>query len=86
MSFTKITSNLKIIIVKSDKIIKTDKETATVLNKFFSNIVNNLNIPQFTQRGSTFEKIFGPVFKPILSIGPVRVLLQSKEIVSQGRI
>ena len=86
MSFTKITSNLKIIIVKGDKIIKTDKETAMVLNKFFSNIVNNLNIPQFTQRGSTFEKNFKPVFKPILSIGPVRVLLQSKEIVSQGRI
>ena len=86
MSFTKITSNLKITIVKDDKIIKSDKETATVLNKFFSNIANNLNIPQFTQRGSTFEKIYGSVMKAILSIGPIRELLQSKEIVSQGRI
>ena len=45
----KIISNEKITIAEGDKIIMSDKETAKVLNEFFSNVVNNLNIPQFNQ-------------------------------------
>ena len=41
----KIVSNEKITIVEGDKIIGIDKETAKVLNEFFSNVVTNLNIP-----------------------------------------
>ena len=42
----KIISNEKITIVEGDKIIRSDKETAKVLNEFFANVVTNLNIPQ----------------------------------------
>ena len=36
-------------IVDGDKTIRSDKEAAKVSNKFFSNVVTNINIPQFNQ-------------------------------------
>ena len=36
-------------IVEVDKIVRSDKGTAKVLNEFFSNVVTNINIPQFHQ-------------------------------------
>ena len=59
----KIISNEKITIVECDKIIRSDKETAKVLNEFFSNAAANLNIPQFNQIGRTSENISDPVIK-----------------------
>ena len=59
-------SNEKIAIVDSDKMIKSDKETANVLNEFFSNIVTNFNIPQFDQIDLTSEKISESVIKAIV--------------------
>ena len=53
----KIISNEKITIVEGDKIIRSDKETNKVLNKFFPNVVTNLNIPQFNQTDRTSENI-----------------------------
>ena len=41
----KIISNEKITIVEGDKIRRSDKETAKVLNEFFANVVTNLNVP-----------------------------------------
>ena len=52
----KIISNEKITIDEGDKMIKSDKETAKVLNEFFFNIVTNLNIPQFNQIDRASEK------------------------------
>ena len=43
--------------------IKSDKETAEVSNKFFSNVVTNHNILQFNQIDRTFENISDPVIK-----------------------
>ena len=43
-----------------------DKETAKVLNEFFSNVVNNLNIPQFNQIDRTSENISDPVIIAIV--------------------
>ena len=77
----KIISNEKITIVEGDKIIRSDKETAKVLNEFFSNVVTNLNIPQFNQIDQTSKNISDPVIKAIVSIGPIRVLLPSKKTV-----
>ena len=57
----KIISNEKITIVEGDKIIRSDKETNKVLNKFFPNVVTNLNIPQFNQTDRTSENISDPV-------------------------
>ena len=41
----KIIWNEKITINEDDKIIKSDKETAKILNELFSNVVTNINIP-----------------------------------------
>ena len=62
----KIISNEKITIVEGDKIIRSDKETAKVLNEFFANVVTNLNIPQFNQIDRTSENIRDPVIKAIV--------------------
>ena len=62
----KIISNEKITIVEGDKIIRSDNETAKVLNEFFANIVTNLNIPQFNQIDRTSENISDPVIKAIV--------------------
>ena len=59
-------SNEEITIVEGDKIIRSDKETAKVLNQFFSNVVTNLNIPQFNQIDRTSENISDPVIKAIV--------------------
>ena len=40
----KIMSNQRITLIENDEIFKTEKETAKVLNAFFSNIVQNLDI------------------------------------------
>ena len=40
----KTKSNKRITLIKNDEIIKTEKGTAKVLNAFFSNIVQNLDI------------------------------------------
>ena len=40
--------NEKIIIVENNEIIRNDKEVAEVLNTFLSNIVSNLNIPEYS--------------------------------------
>ena len=59
----KIISNEKITIIECDKIIRSDKETAKVLNEFFCNAVTNLNIPQFNQIGRTSENVSDPSLK-----------------------
>ena len=46
--------------------MRSDKETAKVLNEFFSNVVTNLNIPQFNQIDWTYENISDPVIKAIV--------------------
>ena len=46
----KIMSSEKITHVEGTKILKNDKETAKVLNNFFSTIIQNLKIPQYKDR------------------------------------
>ena len=58
--------NETITIVEGDKVIKSDKETAKFLNRFFCNVATNLNIPQFNQIGRTSENISDPVIKDIV--------------------
>ena len=45
-----IMSSEKIALVEGTKILKNDKETAKVLNNFFSTIIQNLKIPQYKDR------------------------------------
>ena len=48
------------------KSIKDDKETAEVLNDFFSNIIKNLNIPQFNSDAPIYKKVLEPVIRAIV--------------------
>ena len=45
----KIVPNEKITLVGGKEIIKTNQANAKVLNNFFSNIIKNLEIPQYNQ-------------------------------------
>ena len=62
----KIISNEKITIAEGDKIIRSDKETAKVLNEFFTNVITNLNMPQFNKIDQTSENISDPVINAIV--------------------
>ena len=42
----KVVHNKRITLAEDDKIIENDKNTVSVLNKFFSNIITTLGIPQ----------------------------------------
>ena len=59
-------SKEKIKIVEGDKIVRRYKETAKVLNEFFSNVVTNLNIPQFNQIDRISENFSDPFIKAIV--------------------
>ena len=56
----------KIPLNENGELINSESKTAEVLNKFFSNIVKNLKIPEYENLSSNFEKVKDPVFKAIL--------------------
>ena len=45
----KVVFNEKITLVKDDNIVENDKNTASVLNEFFSNITTTLVIPKYNE-------------------------------------
>ena len=62
----KIKSNERITLIENDEIIKTEKGTAKVLNTFFSNIVQNLDIQQYNVDDPICENINDPILKAIV--------------------
>ena len=62
----KIKSNERITLIENDEIIKTEKGTAKVLNTFFSNIVQNLDIQQYNVDDHICENINDPLLKAIV--------------------
>ena len=62
----KIKSNKRITLIENDEIIKTKKGTAKVLNAFFSNIVQNLDIQQYNVDDPICENINDPLLKAIV--------------------
>ena len=62
----KVPSNEKITLVENDEIITSEKETADVLNNFFSNIISNLDIPEYSACNLLNEQIRDPVLKAIV--------------------
>ena len=62
----KIKSNERITPIENDEIIKTKKGTAEVLNAFFSNIVQNLDIQQYNVDDPICENINDPLPKAIV--------------------
>ena len=62
----KIKSNERITLIENDEIIKTEKETAKVLNAFFSNIVQNLDIQQYNVDDPICENMNDPLLKAMV--------------------
>ena len=78
----KINSNERITLIENDEIIKTEKETAKVLNAFFSNIVQNLQ--EYNVEDPICENINDPLLKAIVryrnhpSIAAIKKFCNSK--------
>ena len=49
----KVVYNEKITLVEDDKIIENDKNSASILNKFFSNIITTLGTPIIMKRNQS---------------------------------
>ena len=62
----KIMSSKKITLVEGTKILKNDKETAKVLNNFFSTIIQNLKILQYKEQDPIYASISDPVMREII--------------------
>ena len=62
----KIKSSDKITLVEGEEIINDDKENAEILNKFFSNAVKNLKIPEYQEVDPYANNISHRMFKAIM--------------------
>ena len=58
--------NERITLIEDDKIIENDKNTAFILNEFFSNIITTLGIPQYNETEPVSHKIGDPLMKAIM--------------------
>ena len=75
----KIMSSEKITLVEGTKILKNDKETAKVLNNFFSTIIQNLKIPQYKGQDPISASISDPVMSLIVNYRAHRSIIAIKE-------
>ena len=55
----------KIHLSENGELINSKSKTAEVLNEFFSNIVKNVNIPEYENLNRNFENVKDPVLKEI---------------------
>ena len=62
----KFVYNERITLVEDDKIIENDKNTASILNEFFSNIIATLGIPQYNEMEPVSHNIGDPLMKAIM--------------------
>ena len=53
-------------LVEDDKIIENNKNTASILNEFFSNIITTLGIPQYNETEPVSHNIGDPPIKAIM--------------------
>ena len=62
----KIIFNEKITLLEDDNIAENDKNTASVLNEFFSNIITTLGIPRYNKTKPVRYKVGNPLMKAII--------------------
>ena len=62
----KVVYNERITLVEDDKIIENDEDTASILNEFFSDIVETLGIPQYDETEPVSHNIGDPLMKAII--------------------
>ena len=58
--------NERITLVEDEKIIENDKNTASILNEFFFNIITTLGIPQYNETEPVSHNIGDPPIKAIM--------------------
>ena len=63
----KVVYNERITLVEDDKIIENDKNTASILNEFFSNIITTLGIPQYNETEPVSHNIRDALMKAIMT-------------------
>ena len=62
----KIKQSDKITLEEGEEKINDDKENAEMLNKFFSNAVKNLKIPEYQEADPHANNVFHPILKAIM--------------------
>ena len=84
--------NTKVTLIEDGEIISSDNEIANVLNTFFSNIVSNLNLPEYPISNPYYNKIRDPVLKAILkykdhpSIKPIERVPKLKDFFNFSKV
>ena len=68
----------RINLSKKGESVKTELETAEVLNKFFSNIVNNLEISKYSKYESFIDNIEDQTLRAILKYKNHPSIIQNK--------
>ena len=62
----KVAYDERITLVEDDKIKENDKNTAYILNEFFSNVITTLGIPQYNETEPLSHNIGDPLMKAIM--------------------
>ena len=62
----KVVSNEKVTLVEDDNTVKNNKNSASVLNEFFSNIITTLEIPYYNEMKPVSHNIGDPLIKAII--------------------
>ena len=65
----KLKSNKKITLVEDDRIFTQDITVAEEINSFFSNVVENLQIPEYSETNPLAEEIANLILKSVLKYG-----------------
>ena len=77
----KVTSfSEKNTLIEKDKIIENDSDTLRVLNTFFSNILSNLIIPEYTKCDPLSEFISDPFLKTLIKYSNHSTTLKIEEV------
>ena len=62
----KISESSKTTLVNNNRILSDDREICDIFNKFFVNVIPNLNIPEFTNSDNFHEHVIGDSVQSIL--------------------
>ena len=62
----KISESSKTTLVNNNRILSDDMEICDIFNKFFVNVIPNLNIPEFTNSDNLHEHVIGDSVQSIL--------------------
>ena len=62
----KVVYNDRNTLMEDDKIIENDKNTASILNEVFSDIITTLGVPQYNETEPVSHNIGDPLIKAIM--------------------